>query len=367
MKPWQHAGVLAAIVFYGFAVGCQNDAGSDGPIEPDPGTKPVAFQTTPYNWKKPANFEDPHYDLSKNPLTVEGVALGKALFYDGILSKDGSVSCAFCHQPTAAFAHTDHQLSHGIGDKIGTRNVPGIQNVAWKKAFFWDGGIVDLDLLPISPIQNPVEMGDSLAGVLTKVRTNGRYPALFKAAFGTEEVTTERFLKALSQFMLTMVSATSKYDKYVRKETGAALGEHELHGMALFQQHCAGCHTGEQFTDQTFRNNGLRMQLANSKDYDLGRYQITLNLDDYNKFRVPSLRNVEITPPYMHDGRFQTLEQVLEHYINDVQDTPQLDPLLKKTGKTGIPLTADEKSDVIAFLKTLTDYDFRNDRRFQPD
>lgn len=365
MKSWQHAGMLAAIVFYGFTVGCQSDSGKVEPVEPDPGTKPVEFQTTPYAWKKPANFGDPHYDLAKNPLTVEGVALGKALFYDGLLSKDGSISCAFCHQPPAAFAHTDHPLSHGIGDKIGTRNVPGIQNVAWKKAFFWDGGIVDLDLLPIAPIQNPVEMGDSLGNVLKKVRANGRYPGLFKAAFGTEEVTTERFLKALSQFMLTMVSANSKYDKYVRKET--ELSEHEQHGLTLFKQHCEGCHSGELFTDQSYRNNGLRMQLANSKDFDLGRYQITLNLDDYNKFRVPSLRNIERTPPYMHDGRFQTLEQVLEHYINDVQDTPQLDPLLKKNGKGGIALTPDEKSDILAFLRTLTDYDFLSDRRFQPD
>ncbi|MGA0557365.1 cytochrome-c peroxidase [Larkinella sp. VNQ87] len=365
MKSWQHAGLLAAIVFYGFTVGCQSDSGQGDPTEPEP--KPVEFKPTPYDWKKPANFGELHYDLSKNPLTVEGVALGKALFYDGILSRDGSVSCAFCHQPAAAFAHTDHALSHGIGDKIGTRNVPGIQNVAWKKAFFWDGGIVDLDLLPIAPIQNPVEMGDSLANVLKKVRESGRYPALFKAAFGTYEVTTERFLKALSQFMLTAVSANSKYDKYVRKETGGTLTESETRGLALFQQHCAGCHSGELFTDQTFRNNGLRMQLANSKDYDLGRYQITLNLDDYNKFRVPSLRNVERTMPYMHDGRFLTLEQVMEHYINDVQDTPQLDPLLKKTGKPGIALTPAEKTDIIAFLRTLTDYEFLTNRNFQPD
>ncbi|MFC5410052.1 cytochrome-c peroxidase [Larkinella bovis] len=367
MTRWQHAGIIGAIVFYGFTVACQNDSGKGGPIEPDPGTKPVEFKPTPYAWKKPANFSDPHYHFSKNPLTVEGVTLGKALFYDGILSKDGSISCAFCHQPAAAFAHTDHPLSHGIGDKIGTRNVPAIQNVAWKQAFFWDGGIADLDLLPISPIQNPVEMGDSLGNVLKKVRASGQYPAMFKAAFGTDEVTTERFLKALSQFMLTMVSGTSKYDKYARKEAGAMLGEHEVHGLNLFNQHCAGCHTGEQFTDQSYRNNGLRMQLANSKDYDLGRYQITLNLDDYNKFRVPSLRNVERTFPYMHDGRFQTLEQVLDHYTNDVQDTPQLDPLLKKNGKPGIPLTQEDKSDLIAFLKTLTDTEFLSDRRFQPD
>ncbi|WP_138990020.1 cytochrome-c peroxidase [Larkinella sp. C7] len=365
MTRWQHVAILAAIVFYGFAVGCQNDSGKDGPVEPEP--KPVEFKATPYNWKKPANFDDPHYDFTKNPLTVEGVALGKTLFYDGILSRDGAITCAFCHQSFSGFAHNDHALSHGIGDKIGTRNVPGIQNVAWTRAFFWDGGIVDLDLLPIAPIQNPVEMGDSLANVLKKIRASGQYPALFKAAFGTEEVTTERFLKALSQFMLTMVSANSKYDKYSRKETGGSLTDQELRGLTLFKANCSGCHTGELFTDQSYRNNGLRMQLANSKDFDLGRYQITLNLDDYNKFRVPSLRNVERTSPYMHDGRFQTLDQVLEHYINDVQDTPQLDPLLKKTGKPGIALTNTDKADLLAFLRTLTDDEYIRDRRFQPD
>ncbi|WP_128547973.1 cytochrome-c peroxidase [Larkinella soli] len=363
MRRRQRFGLVASLVFFGLVTSCKTDSGGG---DPDPGPS-VEFKPTPYAWKKPANFPDPVYNFSKNTLTQEGVALGKALFYDGLLSRDGTISCAFCHQPSAAFAHTDHPVSHGIGDRIGTRNVPGIQNVAWGSAFFWDGGINDLDLLPISPIQNPVEMGDSLKNVLNKVRNNGQYRALFKAAYGTEEVTTERFLKALSQFMLTMVSGTSKYDKYARQEGGTQLTESEQRGLTLFRQNCASCHQGELFTDGSFRNNGLAMRLVNSSDYDLGRYLITLNLDDYNKFRVPSLRNVERTPPYMHDGRFQTLEQVLNHYVNGVTDSPQLDPLLKKSGSAGLPLTRQQQQDLIAFLRTLTDYEFLSDRRFQPE
>ncbi|RYZ65635.1 MAG: cytochrome-c peroxidase, partial [Proteobacteria bacterium] len=315
----------------------------------------------------PLNFPEPVYRLADNQITKDGFELGRKLFYEPRLSRNNTVSCGSCHIQSSAFTQHGHDVSHGIDDRLGSRNSPPIMNLAWMPSFFWDGGVFDLDLQPIVPITNHVEMDETVENVLTKLRQHPQYPALFKKAFGTEEINTARTMKALSQFMLTMVSANSKYDKYSRKETGAALTESELRGLTLFKANCSGCHTGELFTDQSFRNNGLRMQLANSKDFDLGRYQITLNLDDYNKFRVPSLRNVERTSPYMHDGRFQTLEQVLEHYINDVQDTPQLDPLLKKTGKPGIALTTTDKADLLAFLRTLTDDEYIRDRRFQPD
>ncbi|GAA4402360.1 cytochrome c peroxidase [Nibrella viscosa] len=345
---------------------CQlNHADTDEPVTPTPPTG-GSFQATPYPWQPPAHFPDMVYDLSKNPLTYEGVQLGKTLFYDGLLSRNGTISCGFCHSPFTAFAHTDHALSHGIDDRIGTRNVPGIQNVAWSKNFFWDGGVVHLDLLPIAPIQHPDEMGDSLANVLRKVGNSGRYRPLFKAAYGTEEVTSERLLKALSQFMLTMVSANSKYDKYLRKESGGTLTDAEQRGLSLFTQHCAGCHAGPLQTDQRFRNNGLPPAPAD-RPADLGRYAITLRPEDRFAFRVPSLRNVQMTPPYMHDGRFQTLEQVLQHYAGGVVDSPTLDPQLKANGKTGIPLSAGEQRDLIQFLYTLTDYDFITNRQLQPN
>ncbi len=312
------------------------------------------------DWKKPANLPEPAYDFSKNPLTVQGFALGKALFYDGLLSQNGTISCGFCHQPAVAFAHVDHALSHGIRDQIGTRNVPAIQNMAWSRAFFWDGGVQDLDLLPIAPIQNPVEMGDTLANVLKKLRNDPRYPSMFEAAFGTKEIDTERTMKALSQFMLTLVSANSRYDKAVREE-GPALAEQEQRGLTIFKAKCATCHATALFTDNSFRNNGLP-RIPTAKVDDIGRGAITLSADDRYKFKVPSLRNIERTPPYMHDGRFLSLEQVLNHYATGITDSPTLDPKVKS-----MSLTKQDQNDLIAFLRTLTDYDFLADRRFQPN
>ena len=213
---------LFSIALWGWVVSCGPDNGADTGVKP---VFPATSVGTPLTWNVPANFPKPVYDFANNSLTKEGVALGRTLFYDPILSKDGTVSCAFCHSPFTAFSHTDHPLSHGIRDQTGTRNVPGIFNAAWQETFFWDGGISDLDLLPIAPIQNPVEMGDSLGNVLKKIRGSGRYWPLFKAAYGTDSITSARFLKSLSQFMLTMVSANSGYDKYVRKETGVTLPE----------------------------------------------------------------------------------------------------------------------------------------------
>lgn len=363
MKRWQTTGLAVSVGLFGLVASCQRNNATE-PIRPEePG--PAAFQTAPYPWQKPANFPEPTYDLSKNPLTEQGVALGKALFFDGMLSHDGTITCAFCHIPQAAFAHTDHTLSHGIRDQIGPRNALNIQNLAWSRTFFWDGGIHDLDLLPIAPIQNPLEMGDTMTHVIDKLRKSAKYPPLFNRAFGSNEVNQERFLKALSQYLLTLVSANSRYDKYVRKETGGELTEPELRGLTLFQKNCATCHAGELFTDQSFRNNGL-LSNPNAPAPDPGRYGITLNESDRNKFRVPSLRNVELTFPYMHDGRLASLEAVLNHYATGVKDSPALDPVLKTGGQTGISLTKPEQQDIIAFLRTLTDRQFTTDRRFQP-
>lgn len=344
---------------------CQNGQHTEVvPTDPRP-NKPTGYQPIPYPWKKPTNFPDAVYNFSENPLTQEGVLLGKSLFFDPILSKNGTISCAFCHQQDVAFAHTDHILSHGINDKVGPRNTPSIQNVAWSQLFFWDGGMVDLNKLPISPIQNPIEMGDSMANVLQKVQSSGQYRSLFKAAYGSEEVTSDRFLKALSQYMLTLVSATSKYDKYTRNE-GVQFSEQELSGLQLFKANCSVCHRGELFTDQSFRNNGLPPNPFVPIP-DLGRYNISQKPEDKNKFRVPSLRNIAITTYYMHDGRFKTLDQVLNHYATGIQDTPDLDPLLKRNGKIGILLTKQQQQDIIVFLNTLTDYDFIKNRQHQPD
>jgi cytochrome c peroxidase len=313
----------------------------------------------------PANFPQPVYRFENNPLTKEGVALGRMLFYDGRLSRDGTISCAECHNQAYAFTHHGHDLSHGIDNRLGTRNSLPLQNLAWSREFMWDGGVFDLDMFPIVPIENHVEMDEKVASVLNKLRADDGYRKQFRKAYGTEEVTTARFLQALSQFMLTMVSGNSRYDKYVRNESGngATLTADELAGLSLFKRKgCAGCHTGELFTDQSYRNNGLSLAFGE----DEGRAHITEKAEDKYTFKVPSLRNVEHTGPYMHDSRFRTLEAVLTHYAEGVEDTPNLDPLLKQNGRPGISLTADEQVKLIAFLKTLTDTDFLTDPKFAP-
>jgi cytochrome c peroxidase len=308
---------------------------------------------------KPTHFPEPVYDFSRNPVTHDGFKLGRKLFFDGILSRDGSVSCGSCHIPASAFTQHGHDLSHGIDDKLTLRNSLPIMNLAWKREFFWDGGVFDLDLFALAPIEAHNEMDEKISNVLQKLRNHPEYPRLFQKAFGTSEITLSNFLKALSQFQLMAISANSRYDKYKRGET--SLSDQELAGLQIFQEKCASCHKGELFTDMSYRNNGLavrRFRLNGVDTIDIGRERITLNPTDAFKFHVPSLRNVEITRPYMHDGRFRTLQQVLDHYDSGVQDSPTLDPLLKQNNRLGIPLSQDEKDKLIAFLRTLTDEDF---------
>ncbi|MCA0234576.1 MAG: c-type cytochrome [Bacteroidetes bacterium] len=307
----------------------------------------------------PATFPQPTYDLSKNPITNDGVALGKQLFFDSILSRDGSISCGECHNQSHAFTHHGHGFSHGIDNQEGTRNAPPLINLAWQDSFFWDGGVFDLDLFSIAPIENPLEMDEKIGNVLQKLRASKEYPKLFKKAYGSEEITTERFLKALSQFMLTLVSANSKYDQFLAGK--AQLSTEESAGLQLFKDKgCAKCHSGALFTDHSFRSNGLLPEYTG----DLGRYRITENEADKNKFKVPTLRNIEVTYPYMHDARFLNLEAVLRFYAEGVKETGSLDPLLKQNGRLGIPMTADEQQKIIAFLKTLTDQEFLTNPRF---
>jgi len=314
----------------------------------DPVVKEPLFQ-------QPTNFPAPAYALESNPVTEEGFELGKALFNDPLLSRDNTISCAECHNQSYAFTHHGHDVSHGVDNRVGTRNAPAVQNMAWQKEFFWDGGVGDLDLFSVAPIENPLEMDENLGNVLAKLRSTQKYPALFHKAYGSTEITSQKFLKALSQFMLSLVSANSRYDKYARKE-GGILNSEELAGLSLFQQKCSSCHAGDLFTDQSYRNNGLNIQ--GSKDE--GRFRITERVEDRFKFKVPSLRNVEMTAPYMHDGRFYTLEEVLHHYASGVQQTPNVDASLKN----GIPLTAEEQAKIVAFLKTLTDREFLTNPKF---
>ena len=313
-------------------------------------------------FEQPSNFPEPDYNLSSNPITEKGFELGKKLFYEGKLSSDGVVSCAFCHQQKFAFTHHGHQLSHGVENRQGTRNTPPIQNMAFQNQFSWDGAAFHLDMFPIIPITNPVEMDETVTNILGKLRQDAAYRKLFSQAFEDGQINADNTFKAMSQFMLMMVSANSKYDKYVRVEKGGEFSEQEKKGLELFKAKCASCHSSDLFTDDSFRNNGLPI---NPEVNDLGRMTVTLIEEDKYKFKVPSLRNIELTAPYMHDGRFGSLKSVLNFYTTGVQETQNLDPILKnEDGTLGISINEQEKEDIIAFLKTLTDEEFITDKRF---
>lgn len=299
---------------------------------------------TPEGWPQPV------YDAHDNPVTSAGFALGRKLFYDPQLSRDGSVACASCHQQFAAFAHFDHRVSHGIGGVNGQRNAPGLFNLAWQPDFMWDGAVTHLEMQPLAPLVNPVEMGATLDSVLLKLRADAQYPQLFERAFGTPEIDSQRFLRALTQFMATMISADSRYDRHVRD--GEPLSDTETRGLASFRQHCAGCHQEPLFTDYQYRRNGLATD-------DPGRQGISGRDEDRGRFRVPSLRNIAFTAPYMHDGRFETLNQVMRHYREDIA-SDDADPQLRKASL----ISEAEAADIQAFLETLSDERFIHDRRF---
>jgi cytochrome c peroxidase len=340
------------LFFYGFAIGflfisCSNSEDQ--------------YQEIPVSFVKPSNFPDVMYNLDGYPLTEAGIALGKELFYEGRLSSDGIISCGFCHIQKDAFTHHGHTFSHGVGESIGTRNAPPVQNMAFQNNFMWDGATDDLNALSLIPISSPIEMNGSLNSIVQMLNSDAKYRKMFERAFPNKPIDTEHLLKALGQFMVTMVSSNSKFDKFKRNESGGTLTTEEFEGYELFNQKCASCHATDLFTDNSFRNNGLQ---PNPAINDKGRYNVTNSETDKYKFKVPSLRNIAKTKPYMHDGRLFTLEAVLDHYDNQVVDMPTLDPLLRQGTATGIPLTEQEKSKIIAFLKTLTDEDFLNNPKF---
>lgn len=323
-----HSIVLAVVIFIGLAFAVR---------------KP-----TPIYFKSPKGWPKPHYDFTKNPLTEEGFQLGRRLFYDPILSRDSTISCASCHVQATGFSHVDHDLSHGIEGRIGTRNSMALMNLAWTKDFLWDGGANHLDVQPLNPITSPFEMDETLEHVVAKLQKETRYRELFEAAFGTSKITGQLTLKALSQFMLMLQSSNSKYDKVMRHETTFTASEQK--GYALFQRNCASCHTEPLFTNGKFEYNGLAIDTTLN---DTGRMKITNNEKDYLRFKVPTLRNVQFTFPYMHDGRFKTLTEVVRHY-----NTIPIDQKIPKELATPMRLSDNDRTDLTAFLKTLTDTEF---------
>lgn len=313
------------------------------------------WYSTPIYLDVPKNWPKPLYDFSKNPLTEEGFQLGRSLFYDPILSRDNTISCASCHLQQTGFTHVDHDLSHGIDGKIGTRNSMTLMNLAWSKNFMWDGGVNNLEVQAIHPITSEFEMDETLKNVVLKLQNSPKYQNLFKEAFGIKKITGQLTLKAITQFVVLLKSSNSKYDKVLRKEE--QFTEMEQKGYDIFKQHCASCHKEPLFTNNKFENNGLELDATL---LDLGRMRITQNENDKQKFKVPTLRNVQFTFPYMHDGRFNTLNEVVKHYNSSIVQSPNLSKKLQKS----MYLSDDNRTELVAFLKTLTDREFLFNSRY---
>ena len=313
------------------------------------------FRGTPLAFSIPQGFPQPVYSFQNNPVTEEGFELGRRLFYEPKLSKDGNYPCASCHEPRAAFTTFEHDRSHGYNSAHTLRNAPGLANLAWYTEYFQDGATKSLESISLGHITSPVEMGETMSGVVNKLKTDTAYKRLFRGAFGDERITDQRILNALSQFLVNMVSANAKYDRVKRGEASFTVGEQN--GYILFQSKCANCHIEPLFTDFSYRNIGLPV-IPFLLDY--GRLRVTSKSADSLKFRVPSLRNVVLTSNYGHDGRFGTLKQVLNHYRTGIVPSATLDPLLTN----GISLTEAEADDIILFLKTLSDSSYLTNPRF---
>lgn len=320
----------------------------------------IVQDNTPYELSH-AGFPDPKIP-EDNLLTVEGVELGRMLFYEKDMSKDGTLACAGCHIQADAFDDT-RRFSEGVQGLEGKRQAMAIFNMAWNdNEFFWDGRAHLLRDQALMPIQDELEMDETLANVIEKLSASQTYKNQFVRAFGTDVIDEEKIALALEQFMHSIVSNNSKYDQSVAGTVD--LTESEERGRSLFFTEyneffpeesgadCAHCHSGINFENDAYMNNGLD---TDAEFTDLGRFKATNMPSDRAKFKVPSLRNVELTYPYMHDGRFATLEEVVDHYNSGVKSSSTADPAIENTRLTGLMLDAQDKADLVAFLKTLTD------------
>lgn len=339
--------ILLIVGLYGILWSCRK--------EEEPVTGP-----TPYDLSIPSAL--PAMNIpADNPLTVEGVSLGKKLFYDRILSGDNSQSCGSCHNQSFGFTDNNRALSIGIDQVAGTRNSMPLFNLGYATNFFWDGGATSLESQVVGPITNPVEMHEDLNNCVYELNNHPEYPGLFKRAFGSDSITISMVMKAIAQFERTLLSGDSKYDRWLRGR--ATLTPQEESGRLVYvsaaKGDCTHCHIlGSTFSDFAYKNNGL-----DSISADSGRARITLNPTDMGKFKTPSMRNIAVTSPYMHDGRFTTLEQVVDHYNTGFHYAVNLDPNLQNAVKGR--MSAQEMADLVAFLHTLTDSTFLTNQTFR--
>ncbi|WP_118952932.1 cytochrome-c peroxidase [Taibaiella helva] len=311
---------------------------------------------TPYKIPLP-EFVGDYFDKmpvdEENPLTEEGIALGRRLFYDKRLSADNTLSCGSCHQQRFAFAD-NRAFSLGVHDSLGIINTMPLFNLGWGRAFFWDGRAASLREQVTEPLINQREMAGTWADVLDKLQQDKDYPLLFKKVFGSEKINSTMVSKALTQFELTLVSFGTRFDRYYFDGQADALTKQEERGLDIFFGfgNCNHCHSDVLLTDNYFRNNGLDL------DPQPGLYNTTGKAADRGRMKVPSLRNIALTAPYMHDGRFSTLEEVLTFYSSGIhQKSPNVDEHIVPLGK-GLFLTPEQKADLVAFLNTLTDSSF---------
>ncbi|MEE3037595.1 MAG: cytochrome c peroxidase [Bacteroidota bacterium] len=335
-----------------FLVACERDM---------PIVEPIEFNPTFITLDVPNGFPVPSLPAD-NPLTNEGIELGKKLFHDPILSGNNTMACADCHFQNKAFSDPV-PLSVGIEGVLGEFNASAIINPAWNTSNFWDGRAITLEDQALGPVTSFVELhSPSWEAVTKKLMKSPQYRDLFYRAFKTSEIDSSHVVKAIAQFERTLISADSKFDKFLRYE--AILTPSELRGKEIFNTEkgdCFHCHSFPLFTSNDFHNNGLDTE----SDMHDGRFRISGDINDKGKFRSPTLRNIELTAPYMHDGRFATLEEVIDHYNFGGHNSSTIDPLMKKVG-IGLGLNDQEKEDLINFLKTLTDSSFVNNPNFQP-
>ncbi len=327
--------------------------------------------TGPYTLKYPANFGNRINVPDNNPTTKQGVYLGRMLFYEPLLSANNKISCGSCYQQNKAF--TDGKVfSTGVDGALTERNSMSLVNLLWARKLFWDGRVTGLEAQAVVPMTNPHEMGQSIAVSTKKLTDSKRYGTIFKLVYGDSNITGERIVNAIAQFERTLISANSRYDQYL--EGAYKPTEMEQAGMTLFNQppnpekgirgaNCTHCHGGPKNYLELFHNNGL-----DSISKDRGIAVLTGSTIDARRFKVPTLRNITLTAPYMHDGRFKTLSEVIDHYSDHMKQSPSLSAFLQGEsnvkGQLSLHLSETEKQQLLAFLKMLTDTAFINNRQF---
>ncbi len=308
----------------------------------------------------PSNF-DALPTTESNAFSKDKIELGRMLFYDPILSGNNQISCATCHDQSIAFTDGDALTRKGISGNQLLRHTPALINLAWMRGLFWEGGAKNLESLSLAPLGHPDEMDQDIVELVEELNQHAVYPSLFNNAFGTTEIELIQILQALAQFQRILISSDSRYDKYIRNEEEGFMNSQELDGLSLYEEHCSSCHSGFLFTDNSFHNNGIDSAWNDlTHEYIFtGRFRITFDSSDLGKYKTPTLRNIALTAPYMHDGRFKNLMEVLDHYSGNVLLSQSLDEnFIREDGFIGIPLTEIEKQNIISFLHTLTDEEF---------